>query len=109
MRNAAEFWAEMVGQHSAPGPAAGDVIRLVEKAEGCDFRAAAERLGGQRAVDPDQAKALVEGSRQSGWPGKRPQPDSAKPNASGSAAASTAAPAPVPDKDVAVDVEIEAE
>jgi CHC2 zinc finger len=38
----------------------GDVIRLVERAEGCDFRAAIEILGGKRAVDPEQAKALFE-------------------------------------------------
>lgn len=38
----------------------GDVIRLVEKAEGCDFRSAIERLGGRAAVDPGQARQLFE-------------------------------------------------
>jgi hypothetical protein len=38
----------------------GDVIRLVEKAEGCSFREAIEHLGGQRVVDPVHAKALFE-------------------------------------------------
>jgi DNA primase len=38
----------------------GDVIRLVEKAEGLDFRAAIERLGGAAQIDPDQARRLFE-------------------------------------------------
>jgi hypothetical protein len=38
----------------------GDVISLVQHVEGCDFRAAIERLGGQRAVDPAQANAMFE-------------------------------------------------
>lgn len=41
-------------------PDGGDVIRLVEKVEGCDFRAAIERLGGRSVVDPDQARRLFE-------------------------------------------------
>ena len=41
-------------------PDGGDVIRLVEKVEGCDFLAAIERLGGRKSIDPDQAKALFE-------------------------------------------------
>jgi hypothetical protein len=38
----------------------GDVIRLVEKVEGLDFRAAIERLGGAAQIDPDQAQRLFE-------------------------------------------------
>jgi hypothetical protein len=38
----------------------GDVIRLVEKVEGLDFRAAIERLGGAAQIDPDQARRLFE-------------------------------------------------
>jgi len=38
----------------------GDVIRLVEKAEGVDFLAAIERLGGRRAIDPAQAERLFQ-------------------------------------------------
>lgn len=41
-------------------PDGGDVIRLVEKAEGCSFLDAIERLGGRASVDPAQAKALFE-------------------------------------------------
>lgn len=41
-------------------PDGGDVIRLVEKAEGCSFLAAIERLGGRASVDPGQAKALFD-------------------------------------------------
>lgn len=41
-------------------PDGGDVIRLIEKVEGCDFVAAVERLGGRRDVDADQAKKLFE-------------------------------------------------
>ena len=41
-------------------PDGGDVIRLVEKVEGCDFRAAIERLGGRTAIDPDQAQKMFE-------------------------------------------------
>lgn len=41
-------------------PDGGDVIRLVEKVEGCDFLRAIERLGGRATVDPEQAKALFE-------------------------------------------------
>lgn len=41
-------------------PDGGDVIRLVEKAEGCDFLAAIERLGGRREVDAAEARALFE-------------------------------------------------
>jgi hypothetical protein len=41
-------------------PDGGDVIRLVEKAEGCDFLAAIERLGGRATVDPEQAQKLFE-------------------------------------------------
>jgi hypothetical protein len=37
-------------------PDGGDVIRLVEKAEGCDFLAAIERLGGRATIDPAAAK-----------------------------------------------------
>jgi hypothetical protein len=38
----------------------GDVIRLVEKVDGCDFRAAVERLGGRAVIDPAQAQALFD-------------------------------------------------
>lgn len=38
----------------------GDCIRLVEKAEGCDFLAAIERLGGRREVDAAEARAIFE-------------------------------------------------
>jgi hypothetical protein len=41
-------------------PDGGDVIRLVEKAEGCSFLQAVERLGGRLEVDPAQAKKLFE-------------------------------------------------
>lgn len=41
-------------------PDGGDVIRLVEKVEGCDFLAAIERLGGRTTVDPEAAKKLFE-------------------------------------------------
>lgn len=41
-------------------PDGGDVIRLVEKVEGCDFRAAIERLGGRPAIDAARAKELFE-------------------------------------------------
>jgi putative DNA primase/helicase len=41
-------------------PDGGDVIRLVEKVEGCDFLAAVERLGGRVAADPEAAKLLFE-------------------------------------------------
>jgi len=45
-------------------PDGGDVIRLVEKAEGCDFLAAIERLGGRREVDAAEARALFEAREQ---------------------------------------------
>lgn len=38
----------------------GDVIRMVEKVEGCDFRTAIERLGGRTAIDAARAKELFE-------------------------------------------------
>ncbi|WP_051057033.1 DUF7146 domain-containing protein [Bradyrhizobium yuanmingense] len=41
-------------------PDGGDVIRLVEKVEGCDFRAAIEKLGGRTAIDAKRAKELFE-------------------------------------------------
>jgi hypothetical protein len=41
-------------------PDGGDVIRLVEKADGCSFLDAIERLGGRATVDPAEAKALFE-------------------------------------------------
>jgi hypothetical protein len=41
-------------------PDGGDVIRLVEKAEGCSFLDAIERLGGRKEVDAAEAKALFE-------------------------------------------------
>ncbi|MDA9521650.1 hypothetical protein XI06_15195 [Bradyrhizobium sp. CCBAU 11434] len=41
-------------------PDGGDVIRLVEKVEGCDFRGAIERLGGRREIDAAQARRLFE-------------------------------------------------
>ena len=37
----------------------GDVIRLVEKIEGCTFKEAVERLGGARAIDPQTAERLA--------------------------------------------------
>lgn len=39
-------------------PDGGDVIALTMRAEGIDFRAAVERLGGTRAIDEAQAKRL---------------------------------------------------
>jgi hypothetical protein len=45
-------------------PDGGDVIRLVEKAEGCSFLAAIERLGGRIAADPAEAKKLFEAREQ---------------------------------------------
>ncbi len=41
-------------------PDGGDVIRLVEKVEGCDFLRAVERLGGRATIDADQCKRLFE-------------------------------------------------
>jgi hypothetical protein len=41
-------------------PDGGDVIHLVQKVEGCDFKAAIERLGGQREIDKLAAKKLFE-------------------------------------------------
>lgn len=41
-------------------PDGGDVIHLVMKAEGCDFKAAIERLGGRRMIDVVTAKQLFE-------------------------------------------------
>jgi hypothetical protein len=38
----------------------GDVIELVMKVEGCDFRTAIERLGGRAVIDPDQARKLFD-------------------------------------------------
>ena len=38
----------------------GDVIRLIERVEGCDFKAALNRLGGAEPVDPMVAKRLAE-------------------------------------------------
>jgi hypothetical protein len=38
----------------------GDVIRLVEKVDGIDFRAAIERLGGAIAIDPERERQLFE-------------------------------------------------
>ncbi|HYD66111.1 DUF7146 domain-containing protein [Azospirillum sp.] len=45
-------------------PGGGDVIELVMKAEGCDFRAAIERLGGRTDIDKAAAKALFEAREQ---------------------------------------------
>src|SRR5687767_15016058 len=45
-------------------PDGGDVIHLVMKAEGCDFRAAIERLGGRTEIDKAAAKALFEAREQ---------------------------------------------
>jgi hypothetical protein len=39
-------------------PDGGDVIRLVQRVEGCDFRTAIERLGGAPDVDPEQVQRL---------------------------------------------------
>lgn len=41
-------------------PDGGDVIRLVEKAEGCSFLDAIERLGGRKEVDQAEAKRLFD-------------------------------------------------
>lgn len=41
-------------------PDGGDVIRLVEKVEGCDFRAAIEKLGGRVAIDPQRQKEIFQ-------------------------------------------------
>ncbi|MBR0687329.1 DNA primase [Bradyrhizobium manausense] len=41
-------------------PDGGDVIRLVEKVEGCDFLAAIERLGGRVAIDAKRQKEIFE-------------------------------------------------
>jgi len=38
----------------------GDVISLVQQVEGCDFRAAIEKLGGRTAIDATRAKELFE-------------------------------------------------
>ena len=38
----------------------GDVIRLIEKAESCDFLTAVEKLGGRTSADPRQAAELFE-------------------------------------------------
>lgn len=38
----------------------GDIIRLVEKVEGCDFRAAIERLGGRVAIDATRQREIFE-------------------------------------------------
>ncbi|QOG20439.1 CHC2 zinc finger domain-containing protein [Bradyrhizobium sp. SEMIA] len=38
----------------------GDVISLVQQVEGCDFRAAIEKLGGRTAIDAARAKELFE-------------------------------------------------
>jgi hypothetical protein len=40
-------------------PDGGDVIRLIEKVEGVDFKTAIERLGGAGGVDPVQAERLA--------------------------------------------------
>jgi len=45
-------------------PDGGDVIHLVMKAEGCDFRSAIERLGGRTEIDKAAAKALFEAREQ---------------------------------------------
>lgn len=39
-------------------PDGGDVIRLVEKVEGCDFRAAIEKLGGRIEIDAKRQKEI---------------------------------------------------
>ena len=39
----------------------GDVIRLVEKADNCDFLAAVARLGGQATADPAETRRLLDG------------------------------------------------
>jgi hypothetical protein len=41
-------------------PDGGDVIHLVQKVEGCDFKTAIERLGGQREIDAAASKKLFE-------------------------------------------------
>jgi len=41
-------------------PDGGDVIHLVQKVEGCDFRSAIERLGGRSELDAAAAKKLFE-------------------------------------------------
>lgn len=41
-------------------PDGGDVIRLVEKVEGVDFRTAIERLGGRTTIDPERAQKLAD-------------------------------------------------
>jgi hypothetical protein len=41
-------------------PDGGDVIHLVQKVEGCDFKTAIERLGGQREIDKVAAKKLFD-------------------------------------------------
>lgn len=40
-------------------PDGGDVIRLVEKVEGCSFLDAVERLGGREVTDPAQMQRLI--------------------------------------------------
>lgn len=40
-------------------PDGGDVIRLVEKVEGCSFLDAVERLGGREIADPEQLQRLI--------------------------------------------------
>lgn len=41
-------------------PGGGDVIELVMKVEGCDFRAAIDKLGGRSEIDADRARQLFE-------------------------------------------------
>jgi hypothetical protein len=41
-------------------PDGGDVIRLVERVEGVDFRGAIDRLGGRVGIDPERAQKLFE-------------------------------------------------
>ena len=51
-------------------PDGGDVIHLVMKVEGCDFKAAIERLGGQREIDQLRPESCSRRARKSDSSGK---------------------------------------
>jgi putative DNA primase/helicase len=55
---ATRFECDAHGWKCAVCPDGGDVIKLVQKAEGISFKKAIERLGGTRDVDPIEAKKL---------------------------------------------------
>lgn len=65
-------------------PDGGDVIRLVQLVEGCDFRTAIERLGGRSTVDADAAKRLFNAREENALREKRKTRNTARRSASGS-------------------------